>query len=105
MMGTFAARAVGAGAGRCGRASSALVVVGLLLAVSSGDGGQLPDPEPRYITFLRAPGAITKAKPFGNQCPDNGCVTEWVPESCTEQTFGSILTTLGLTTMGARTPT
>ena len=66
------------------------VAVGSSLAASS---------EPRYITFLRAPGAwgaITPAKPFGDQCPDNGCVTEWVPTSCTEQTFQSILQTLGL---------
>ena len=45
---------------------------------------------------LRAWGAITPEKPFGDQCPDDGCVTERVPASCTERTFSSILTTLGL---------
>ena len=78
----------------------ALFAVGLLLGLATGSSEEpATAAEPRYVTFLRAPGAwgaITKDKPFGNQCPDNGCVTEWVPDSCTEQTFRSILTTLGL---------
>ena len=56
-------------------------------------------PEPRYVTFLRAPGPwgpITRAKPMGTQCPDDGCVNEWVPSSCTEHSFRSVLTTLRL---------
>ena len=54
--------------------------------------------EPAWLDgpWLGAWGAITPEKPFGDQCPDDGCVTEWVPASCTERTFSSILTTLGL---------
>jgi hypothetical protein len=33
---------------------------------------------------------------MGAQCEDDGCVNEWVPASCTAQTFASVLATLRL---------
>ena len=71
----------------------------LAAMVLLGASGPAAAPEPRYVTFLRAPGPwgpLTRAQPLGTQCPDDGCVNEWVPSSCTEHTFRSVLTTLRL---------